>query len=242
MTIDKPCPEANDLIEAAGKPTELESLLEHFGLVLTDDPDFDHDEQTFGKAKDALVTALRHSPDLPADAEGVDELIGALLVHQCGCGGECGMRTPPYIKQAAQALMRLRIDAALRAANTGRAEVLELLRDARLYVFNETLNTPVELSRKSHDLLAKIDAALSSPPVTAVPDPEIATAVEAAREAMLRRAAQRATARLERTDWKPTRAHYESLRNEINAAIRSRPIADDRGEPTPSSDSGGDGR
>jgi hypothetical protein len=52
-------------------PTELDRLLERFGLVLTDDPEFDHDEQTFGKAKDAFVNALRLSSspveEAPAD-------------------------------------------------------------------------------------------------------------------------------------------------------------------------------
>jgi hypothetical protein len=38
---------------------------------------------------------------------------------------------------------------------------------------------------------------------------------------LLKQASQRATARLDRLDWRPSRAHYEGLRNEINTAIRS---------------------
>jgi len=43
------------------------------------------------------------------------------------------------------------------------ADVRGLLQEARLYVFNETLNTPKAWSRRSHDLLARIDATLETP-------------------------------------------------------------------------------
>jgi hypothetical protein len=63
--------------------------------------------------------------------EAVDELIGHLLVHQCGCGGECGMRTPPYIKEAAKALGRLKLEnAALRRPPAITEEAVEALRKA----------------------------------------------------------------------------------------------------------------
>ncbi|RIV79535.1 hypothetical protein [Pelagerythrobacter aerophilus] len=43
---------------------EFHELLGRFGLLLTDDPEFDHDDASFGEAQHALISALRttHSP------------------------------------------------------------------------------------------------------------------------------------------------------------------------------------
>ena len=43
----------------AGALARFHELLGSFGLVLTDDPDFDHDDETFGKAQHALLAALK---------------------------------------------------------------------------------------------------------------------------------------------------------------------------------------
>ena len=42
-----------------GALARFHELLGSFGLVLTDDPDFDHDDETFGKAQHALLAALK---------------------------------------------------------------------------------------------------------------------------------------------------------------------------------------
>ncbi len=44
----------------------LEHMLSRYGLVLTDDPDLDHSEETFAKAKRGFLTALRDSTDRDA--------------------------------------------------------------------------------------------------------------------------------------------------------------------------------
>jgi hypothetical protein len=48
----------------------------------------------------------REPPASPAEGE-VADLVEVLHWHECGCGGECGTRTPAYIRKAAATLDRL---------------------------------------------------------------------------------------------------------------------------------------
>lgn len=63
-------PEAPVTVTQAKHP--LEAALDGLGLVLTDDPDFDHDEQTFGKAMD--VAFARIAADQSASPSGLVEM------------------------------------------------------------------------------------------------------------------------------------------------------------------------
>ena len=48
---------------------ELERLLERYGLVLTDNPDFEHSPVTFEQAKECLIAAIKaqEAPDAEDD-------------------------------------------------------------------------------------------------------------------------------------------------------------------------------
>ncbi len=70
---------------------ELEDALERFGLVLTDNPDFDHDETTFEAAKKGFVSALRSDRD-PAEAE--NERLREALKEIGEYTGDGGPNTP----------------------------------------------------------------------------------------------------------------------------------------------------
>lgn len=62
---------------------ELEEALSRFGLVLTDDPDFDHDEQTFEKAKASFVAALT-TPAPSSEREAVLEEAARFVEQRIG--------------------------------------------------------------------------------------------------------------------------------------------------------------
>lgn len=55
--LERKLPPTNDTAPAASGEL-VDELLDRFGLVLTDDPEMGHDEQSFGQARDAFVAAL----------------------------------------------------------------------------------------------------------------------------------------------------------------------------------------
>jgi|GEM_PF-5007089 len=57
----------------------LEAALDGLGLVLTDDPDFDHDEQTFGRAMDTALSRLTSQPVTGDLVENWDEDLRAAI-------------------------------------------------------------------------------------------------------------------------------------------------------------------
>lgn len=76
--MDAAVEEAADAILAQRTSDErgsVDDLLSRFGLILTDDPEMDHDEQSFGRARDAFVAAL--------SAQAANEPCAA-----CGCRWE----------------------------------------------------------------------------------------------------------------------------------------------------------